>query len=98
MSHPYNVQPYPQPAVPAQDGLGTAGFVLGLIGLIFSPIPFVGVIAWPLVILGLVFSAVGVARASSGRATNKGLAIAGLVLSIIGLFICIIWAAAFAAV
>jgi hypothetical protein len=48
-----------QAVLARQNGLGTSGFVLGLIGLIFSPIPIVGVIAWPLVILGLIFSAIG---------------------------------------
>lgn len=76
------------------NGLGTAGFVVGLIGLLFSFIPVVGVVAWPLVILGIIFSAIGLNKAVKGRATNKGLAIAGLTLSIIGLVICIVWAAA----
>jgi len=78
-----------------RNGIGTTGFVLGLIGLIFSPIPLIGVIAWPLVIIGLVLSLVGLSRARSGVATNKGIAIAGLVLSTLGLIVCILWAAAF---
>jgi cytoskeletal protein RodZ len=78
-----------------KNGLGTAGFVLGLIGLIFSFIPLIGVVAWPLVILGIVLGGVGFARVRSGKATNKGLTIAGVVLSIIGLVICIVWTAAF---
>ncbi len=69
--------------------------MLGLIGLLFSPIPIIGVIAWPLVILGLIFSLIGLMRASKGRATNKGLAVTGVVLSAIGLIICILWVAAF---
>ncbi len=75
------------------NGLGTAGFVVGLIGLVLSFIPLIGVVAWPLVILGTIFSAIGVAKAGSGRATNKGLAIAGLVVSLVGLVICILQAA-----
>jgi hypothetical protein len=78
-----------------QNGLGTAGFVLGLIGLLFSFIPIVGVVAWPLVILGLVLSLVGVVRARSGRASNGGLAIAGVVLSALGLLVCVLWVAVF---
>lgn len=84
----------PTPGQP-KNGLGTAGFVLGLIGLIFAFIPLIGVVAWPLTILGLIFGALGTARARSGKATNKGLAITGLVLSVIGLVICIIWTAVF---
>ncbi|KMS92201.1 MmpS family transport accessory protein [Prauserella rugosa] len=93
-------QPYPagsveQPARQPRNGLGTAGFVLGLLGLIFSPLPLVGIVAWPLVILGLILSLLGFFRAKRGEATNKGLALAGVVCSVIGLVICILWAAAF---
>jgi hypothetical protein len=86
---------YPQQSqtgpVSPRNGLGTAGFVLGLIGLLFSPIPLIGIVAWPLVILGLVFSILGFSRARKGVATNKGLSIAGIVLSAIGLVICVVW-------
>lgn len=90
------VDPTMPPAPPAQprNGLGTAGFVLGLVGLLFSFVPFVGVIAWPLVILGLIFGIIGIVRARNGAATNKGLAIAGTALSAVGLVVCIIWMAA----
>ncbi|KAA2264943.1 DUF4190 domain-containing protein [Solihabitans fulvus] len=96
MTAPYQPAAPQQPA-PSQprNGLGTAGFVTGLIGLVFSPIPIVGMIAWPLVIVGLVLSALGVSRAVKGEATNKGLSIAGLVVSVVGLVICILWVVAF---
>jgi len=87
--------PVQQPVQQPKNGLGTTGFVLGLVGLIFSPIPFVGTVAWPLVILGLIFSVLGFVRTRRGVATNKGLSIAGMVCSIIGLVICILWVAAF---
>lgn len=90
MSYPHT----PAPARPS-NGLGTAGFVVGLIGLLFSFLPLIGVIAWPLVILGIIFSGIGISKAAKGVATNKGLAIAGLVVSIVGLVFCILWAAAF---
>ncbi|WP_433265886.1 MmpS family transport accessory protein [Actinosynnema sp. CS-041913] len=89
-THPQHAAP-----VPPQNGLGTAGFVLGLLGLLFSFLPVIGLVAWPLVILGLVLGAVGIVRASSGRATNKGLAVAGVVLSAAGLVVCILWVAVF---
>jgi hypothetical protein len=95
---------YPQPghgyrpAAPApQNGLGTAGFVLGLIGLLFSFIPVTGVIAWPLVLLGLVFAGIGLSRVRARRATNKGLTIAGLTCASAGLVMCVLYAAAFSA-
>lgn len=67
------------------NGLGTAGFVLALIGLFLSWVPVLGWIVW---LLGLIFSFVGVFK------TPKGLAITGLVISLIGLFILIFVGAA----
>lgn len=86
--------PAPQAVVQPRNGLGLTGFILGLVGLVLSPIPFIGVVAWPLVILGLIFSAIGLSRVSKRIATNKGLSITGLVLSVLGLAICIVWAVA----
>lgn len=99
MTYPYGQHPgpqYPPPPQPMKNGVGTAGFVCGLLGIIFAWIPIIGVIAWPLVIVGLILSWVGLNNAKKGRADNKGLAIAGIVCSAIGLFICIIWASVFA--
>lgn len=97
MNQPHPQQSYPEQTAPVptapKNGLGTTGFVLGLIGLIFSFIPIIGLVAWPLVILGIIFAAVGLGRIRKHRATNKGLTITGLVLSVIGLVICIIWTA-----
>ncbi|MEV6644247.1 Ltp family lipoprotein [Amycolatopsis sp. NPDC051371] len=85
----------PSVASQPKNGLGTAGFVLGLIGLIFAFIPIIGIVAWPLTILGLIFGIVGTLRANRGQASNKGLAITAVVLSAIGLVICVLWTAAF---
>ena len=80
-------QHYPQPTpvqmVPrgrAKNGMGTAGFVLSLLALLLCWVPIVDVI---LFILGLVFSIVGISR----KNREKGLAIAGLVISIVIFFI-----------
>lgn len=96
---PHPVPPYHLVQYPPQprNGLGTAGFVLGLVGVIFSVIPVIGVVAWFLVLPGLVLAAVGLSQAHKGVATNKGLAVAGLVLSIVGLAFCVLYATAFAA-
>lgn len=83
------------PVSQPKNGLGTAGFVLGLVGLVFSFIPIIGVVAWPLVIIGIVLASVGFSRTRKGLANNSGIAIAGIVLSLAGLVVCIVWAAAF---
>lgn len=76
--------------------MGTASLVLGIIGAVFSLIPIIGVIAWPMVIVGLVLGILGYLRAKRGQADNKGVAIAGISLSAVGLFLCIVYTAVFA--
>ncbi len=74
------VPPAPAPRVRSKNGMGTAGFVLSLLALVLCWIPVVDVI---LFLLGLAFSIVGV----SLKNRKKGLAIAGLVISVVVLFI-----------
>ncbi|WP_345379739.1 hypothetical protein [Pseudonocardia yuanmonensis] len=93
---PPQYAPVPPPAPQPRNGLGTAGFVLGLLALLFAWIPFVGVIGWPLSVLGLILSGFGLQRVTTGRADNKGLSVAGLALSAIALLVCVLWATAFA--
>jgi hypothetical protein len=80
-----------------RNGMGTAGFVLGLVALLLAWIPVVGVIAWPLSIVGAILSGVGLHRISTRCADNKGLAWTGLITSAVALLICIIWLVAFGA-
>lgn len=63
------------------NGIGTAGFVLSLIAIFLGWVPILGWILW---LLGLIFSFVGVFK------TPKGLSIAGLVISLIGVIILIV--------
>ena len=60
------------------NGVGTAGFVLALIALFLGWIPVLGWIIW---VLGLILSFAGIFK------TPKGLAIAGLVISLIGIIL-----------
>ena len=62
------------------NGIGTAGFILALLGVIFSWIPILNWILW---IIGLILSFVGVFK------KPKGLAIAGLCLSLLGIILII---------
>ncbi|HEX7658394.1 MAG TPA: DUF4190 domain-containing protein [Pseudonocardiaceae bacterium] len=84
---------FPVPTQP-RNGFGTAGFIVGLIGLVLAFIPVIGVVAWPLVIIGLVLSAIGLIRSARVH-SRRGLSIAGVIVSVIGLIICIVWATAF---
>ncbi len=71
--------------VQQKNGIGTAGFVLALIGLILCWVP---VLNWILWILGVVFSIIGVFK------KPKGLSIAGLIISFIGIIVILSVAAA----
>ena len=65
------------------NSMGTAGFIIALLGFVFCWIPIVDIILW---FLGLVFSIIGIFKAP------RGMAIAGLILSlVIIIVIIIIW-------
>lgn len=62
------------------NGIGTAGFVFALLGILLSWIPVVDFVIW---FLGLLFSFIGLFK------SPRGLAITGFLLSIIGIIIII---------
>lgn len=68
------------------SGLGIASFILGIVGILLSCI-VVGVVPC---IIGLILGIVAITKKNSGH----GLAITGIVLSAVGILICIIIAAA----
>jgi hypothetical protein len=76
----YGVTNQGQATQARSNGLGTAGFVTGLLGLILCWFPFLGVI---LSALGVILGGIGM---SNGKkyGSPTGLAVAGLVLGIIG--------------
>ena len=63
-----------------KNGIGTAGFILALCGLVFCWVPILDWILW---FLGFLFSFIGVFK------KPRGLSIAGLVISCIGIIIII---------
>lgn len=67
----------------AGKGLGVAGLVLGILAAIISFIPCLGVYALLPGIVGIVLSAISMMQANKAGA-GKGLAIAGLICSIVG--------------
>lgn len=62
------------------NGIGIAGFVLSVIAIFVGWIPFLGWFVW---FLGLILSFIGIFRAP------KGFAIAGLIISLIGVVLLI---------
>ena len=87
--------PAPQPGLSTQaptngaNGLATAGFVLGLLGLLGSWIPVISIVGILLGVIGVVLAGVGLAR-SKEVGVGKGLAIAGLILGALAVVIAII--------
>ena len=64
------------PKAQEKNGMGIAGFVLAMVALFSSWVPFARWIVW---LLGLIFSLIGLGK------QPKGFAIAGLIISLIGL-------------
>ena len=60
---------------PKNNGFAIAGFVLSLVGWF---------VLWPLVILGIIFSAIGM------NSERRGLAIAGLIIGIVGIILLLV--------
>jgi hypothetical protein len=80
----YGYPPPPAYAHPKpSNGLGTAGMVCGIVGVALFWFPFVGFV---LCLVATALSAVGLRRATGDAptATNKGMAVTGLVLGIVG--------------
>ncbi|MBP5572519.1 MAG: hypothetical protein J6X39_07615 [Bacteroidales bacterium] len=64
------------PKAQEKNGMGIAGFVLAMVALFSSWVPFARWIVW---LLGLIFSLIGLGK------QPKGFAVAGLIISLIGL-------------
>ncbi|MGW0603648.1 DUF4190 domain-containing protein [Streptomyces sp. NPDC002644] len=68
----------PQPS----NGMGVTALVLGICSLVFICFWVLGVV---LGVLAIIFGAVGLQKVKRGEATNKGMAMAGLVCGICGI-------------
>ena len=70
----------------AGKGLGIAGLVLGILAAVVSFVPCLGMYAMFPGIIGLVLSIISIVQANKAGAA-KGMAIAGLVCSLVGIAI-----------
>lgn len=75
---------------PKSGGFSIAGFVLALCSIFTSYLTF------PCAVVGLVFSCIGLSRCAKGTGSKRGLAVAGMVISIIILSLMLINAVYFA--
>lgn len=69
------------------NGMAVAGFILALFTFFFGWIPILGWITW---ILGIIFSAIGIGKAKRLNGKGRGLAIAGLIISFIGIILMLV--------
>ncbi|MFJ9770741.1 DUF4190 domain-containing protein [Kitasatospora sp. NPDC101157] len=80
----YPVAP-PQP----RNGLGIAAMVLGIVGTVLSLAVILFWMSWLPALLALIFGFIGLGYARRGVATNRGMALAGVILGITGLVVSI---------
>src|SRR5436190_7492498 len=78
--------PPPTPPHNEGNGMAVASLVLGILSVLTGWIPIVGLVAWILAPLGLIFGFLAI-----GKPNGKGMAIGGLITSGLGLLICIAW-------
>ncbi|KAE8765445.1 DUF4190 domain-containing protein [Georgenia thermotolerans] len=84
---PYPAQQYGQPyGTPAygptaeKNNLGNIGLIASIVGIVGSFIPVLNIVAGFGGIVGLVLGILGLRAANAGRATNRGMSIAAIVV------------------
>ena len=85
-------EPVPSAARGPQNGLGTAGLVLGIVGLAVGWCSY-GIPS----ILAIIFGAIGLKKANAGLATNRTAALWGMWLGIVGVAIGVLFTLLFGA-
>lgn len=107
-NQPMNPQPVaPQPPLPAQQlgaapqrsrsGMAIAALVLGIVALAMSWMPIVNNLAFIVALVGLVLGIVGIVGCSRKGKAGRGLAIAGVVLSVVAAVVVLATQAAYTA-
>jgi hypothetical protein len=79
---PYAAPPIMPPGATLPKGQAVAALVCGIVSLVFSCVPFLGLV---LGILGTAFGGLVLGKVKRGQAGGKGMAIAGLVCGIVGI-------------
>jgi hypothetical protein len=78
-SPPPSAPGYYWTTAPMRNGLGVASLACGLIGILLGQVPFLFLGSGALGILAIVFGIIGIRRAARGEASNRGIAVTGLV-------------------
>lgn len=75
----------PVPVPPARNAMGVTALVLGLVGVILSLFIILFWMSWLPSLLAVVFGSIGLSHARKGLATNRPMALTGVVLGAVGL-------------
>ncbi|MEU8520267.1 DUF4190 domain-containing protein [Streptomyces sp. NBC_01216] len=81
----------PPPMRQARNGLGIAAMVTGIVGLVLGIIPFLFWLGGVMGVVALVLGLVGHARARRGEASDKGAALAGVILGAVTIVVSLVW-------
>ncbi|MFE1173198.1 DUF4190 domain-containing protein [Streptomyces sp. NPDC058773] len=79
--------PAPTPAPQSRNGMGLTALVLGIVGVVLGLLVILFWLSWLPALLAVVFGSIGLSQARRGRATNKGMALTGVVLGAAGLLV-----------
>ena len=74
---------------PPRNGLGVAALIFGIIALLGAWIPLVNIVSVVLAIVGIVVGIMALRRVKRGEATNRGMSLTGLVLSVVALLLAV---------
>ncbi len=77
--------PTPPPFAPVKKGLAVASLVLGILAILGCLIPILNVVSIILAIIAIVLGAVALVQAKKPGRGGKGLAIAGIILSVLAI-------------
>lgn len=80
-----------------RSGMAVASLVLGIVGIVTSVLPIINNLSFVMAVLGLVFGIIGIVGVTRGKKSGKGLAIAGVALSVITVILVLVMQAAFSA-
>lgn len=79
--------PYPAPTPQPRNGLAVAAMVLGIVGAVLSLTVILFWLSWLPALLAVVFGAIGLGHVRKGLATNRAMALAGVILGVAGLLV-----------
>ncbi len=74
----------------AGKGMGLAGLIVGIVAVLFSFIPCLGMYAIIPAVVGIILSAISMSQAGKAGAP-KGMAIGGLICSVIAVLVALYW-------